>query len=105
MSPLPTFVQDVLHLRCESAPSTWNPTGPSAAKNAEARLRGDYGHTEIDCAGGCSAAPCLSACGHPDDDDGSNLFHDFPSWFRLNKRNSILAPRRRFLDGEVPIIR
>jgi len=37
--------------------------------------------------------------------DSSNLFHDFPSWFRLNGRNSILAPRCRFLDGEVPIIR
>jgi hypothetical protein len=37
--------------------------------------------------------------------NGSNLIHDFPSGFRLIIDTSILAPRCRCRDGEVPIIR
>jgi hypothetical protein len=37
--------------------------------------------------------------------NSSNLIHDFPSGFRLNIDTSILAPRCRYRDGEVPIIR
>ena len=37
--------------------------------------------------------------------NGSNLVDDFPFGFRLNFDTSILAPRCRRRDGEVPIIR